>query len=212
MVAWLREVNMTMQLLTEHLLPNEANLIVESSKDSKNMYLKGIFMQAELKNRNGRIYPLSEMVNAVASVQEGIKNNSFLGCLDHPETLTVQLAQVSHLITELKMNGNNAVGTMKILNTPSGLILAELYKGGVRPAVSSRGAGNVNGEGLVEGFNLIAIDAVAHNSAHGANPAVVYEAMQHKIITTLAEQVQQDPDAQKFFKAEILKFIKSIHK
>lgn len=199
-----------MKLLIEHLLPNEANLIVEASRDSKGMYLKGILMQAELKNRNGRIYPLHEMVNAVTSVQDSIKNNSFLGECDHPTELNVSLQKVSHLISELKMVGNNAIGTFKILNTPCGLILQELYKAGVRPAVSSRGAGNVNQDGLVEGFNLIAIDAVAHNSAQGANPSLVYEAMQHSKIQTLAEQVQHDVDAQKFFKAEILNFIKQI--
>lgn len=201
-----------MKPLIECLLPNEANLIIESNKTDKSMYLKGIVMQAELKNRNGRIYPLTEMVNAVASVQESIKNSSFMGCLDHPDTLTVQLAQVSHLITELKMVGNNAIGTFKILNTPSGNVLQELYKGGVRPAVSSRGAGNVNHEGLVEGFNLIAIDAVANQSAPGANPSLVYEAMQSKKIMTLAEQVQQDVDAQKYFKKEILILLKTIFK
>src|SRR5665213_2566760 len=118
---------MKTELLIEHLLPNEANLIVEASRDNKSMYLKGILMQAELKNRNGRIYPLTEMVNAVTSVQESIKNNAFMGECDHPETLSVALSRVSHLITELHMVGNNAVGTFKILNTPCGLILQELY-------------------------------------------------------------------------------------
>ena len=203
---------MKTELLIEHLLPNEANLIVESSKDSKNMYLKGILMQAELKNRNGRIYPLSEMVNAVASVQDSIRNNSFLGECDHPTELNVSLSRVSHIVTELKMSGNNAIGTFKILNTPCGLILQELYRAGVRPAVSSRGAGNVNQDGLVEGFNLIAIDAVANQSAPGANPSLVYEALQSKKIITLAEQVQQDSDAQKYFKKEILNLIREIIK
>lgn len=202
---------MKTELLIEHLLPNEANLIVEASATDKSMYLKGIFMQAELKNRNGRIYPLHEMVNAVALLNEQIKtNNGVLGENGHPETLVIDMMRASHVIEAVHMEGSNAIGKCKLLNTPAGLIAQEVYKNGIKPAVSSRGTGSVNSDGLVEGFSVLTVDLVTQNSAYGANPDLVYEAMQSKKIMTLAEQVQQDVDAQKYFKKEILSFIKTV--
>lgn len=201
---------MKTQLLIERLSPNEANMLVEASNNQdKNMWLSGIVMQAELKNRNGRIYPLTEMLNAVTQLNEQIKaNNGVVGELDHPESLSINYKNASHIITELKMSGNNVLGKCKLLNTPPGLVAQEVYKNGIRPCVSSRGAGNVTSEGIVEGFNLITIDIVATNSAPGANPSTMYESLQGRKVLTLAEQLQHDPAAQKFFKKEILKFIR----
>lgn len=201
--------------LIERLTPNEANLIMETSRSAaateKYMWLHGIVMQAELKNRNGRLYPLTEMVNAVAQLNEQIRaNNGIVGELDHPETLSINYKNASHIITELKMDGNNVIGKCKLLNTPPGLVAQEIYKNGIRPAVSSRGAGSVTSEGIVEGFNLITIDIVATNSAPGANPSAVYESTQGRKVLTLAEQMQQDPAAQKYFKKEIVKLIKQM--
>lgn len=199
--------------LIERLTPNEANLVMETSRSSpdKSMWLHGIVMQAELKNRNGRLYPLNEMVNAVTQLNEQIKaNNGVVGELDHPETLSINYKNASHIITELKMDGNNVIGKCKLLNTPAGLVAQEIYKNGIRPAVSSRGAGSVTSEGIVEGFSLITIDIVATNSAPGANPFTVYESVQGRKVLTLAEQLQQDPAAQKYFKKEILNLIKEI--
>jgi hypothetical protein len=190
-------------------------MIAEASVQGKDVWLKGVFMQAEVHNRNGRKYPLNEMVNAVAMMNTQIKeNNGVFGELDHPETLTINLKNISHVITELKMDGNNVVGKARLLDTPMGLIGKELIRSGVRSGVSSRGAGNVTSDGIVEGFNLITIDIVATPSAPGATPSSVYEALQTKLgkqVYTLAEQVQQDATAQKFFKNEIMKFIREMN-
>jgi hypothetical protein len=206
---------MKTELLIEHLAPNEACMVTESATQGKDVWLKGIFMQAETFNRNRRKYPLSEMVSAVGSLNQQItENNGVFGELDHPETLTINLKNISHVITELKMDGNNVMGKARLLETPMGLIGKELIKSGVRTGVSSRGAGNVNNDGIVEGFNLITIDIVATPSAPGATPTSVYESLQSKLgikVMTLAEQLQHDPSAQKHFKKSILEFIKSVN-
>ena len=199
-------------LLIEELQPSECNLIQESSQDGKSLWLSGIFMQADLKNRNGRNYPLSEIAAAV----EGSKNriseqNGIMGELDHPQSLQINLDRVSHVITELWMQGNNAFGKAKLLNTPMGNIAQELIKSGVKVGVSSRGAGNVNESGGVTGFNFITVDIVAQPSAPNAYPGSIYESLQmakngHNIVT-LAEQVRHDDAAQKYLKKEIMKWL-----
>ncbi|PPD55706.1 MAG: hypothetical protein CTY12_00170 [Methylotenera sp.] len=205
-------MSMSSILLIEELQPSECNLIQESSQDGKSLWLSGIFMQADLKNRNGRNYPLSEIAAAV----EGSKNriteqNGIMGELDHPQSLQINLDRVSHVITELWMQGNNAFGKAKLLNTPMGQIAQELIKSGVKVGVSSRGAGNVNESGGVTGFNFITVDIVAQPSAPNAYPGSVYESLQlakngHNIVT-LAEQVRHDDAAQKYLKKEIMKWL-----
>lgn len=205
---------MSTQILIEELQPSECNLIQESSQDGKNLWLSGIFMQADLKNRNGRNYPLSEIAAAVNGSKTRItEQNGIMGELDHPSSLQVNLDRVSHVITELWMQGNNAFGKAKLLNTPMGLIAQELIKSGIKVGVSSRGAGNVNESGGVTGFQFITVDIVAQPSAPAAYPGSIYESLNnsrngHNIIT-LAEQVRQDPAAQKYFKKEILTWLET---
>lgn len=202
---------MTPQILIETLNPTSCNLIQEASVDGKNCFLSGVFMQAEAKNRNGRIYPLIEMVKAVDTANTMIKEqNGIFGELDHPQTLTINLDRISHVITELRMDGNNAIGKAKIIDTPMGNIAKKLIESGVRLGVSSRGAGSVNAGGIVEGFGFITVDLVATPSAN-AHPTAVYESLMndasgYKAIT-LAEQMKHDPAAQKYFETEIKKFI-----
>ena len=200
-------------LLVEELLPAECNLIKESSQDGKSLWLSGIFMQADLKNRNGRNYPLSEIAEAVngskTRIQEG---NGIMGELDHPQSLSINLDRVSHVITEMWMNGNNAYGKAKLIpNTPMGDIAIALVQAGVKLGVSSRGAGNVNESGGVTGFQFITVDIVAQPSAPHAYPGSVYESLQHthngQKVLTLAEQLQHDDAAQKYFKKEILAWL-----
>lgn len=199
------------QLLIESLGASEANIITETFKDKKDTYLHGIFMQAEQKNRNNRIYPLSEMVSAVTAMNEHIKQyGGLFGELDHPENrLSIAMDRISHVITEMYMEGNNVIGKAKLLDTPMGLIAKEIAKS-ARYGVSSRGAGQVNEDGTVSGFRLVTIDLVANPSAYGATPNTIYESIegykQGKILT-LAEAVKHDDSAQKFFKKEIAKFI-----
>lgn len=199
------------RLLIESIGPAESNIITESV-NGKDMYLHGIFMQAEQKNRNGRTYPLSEMTTAVASMNEHIKlYGGLFGELDHPaDRLTIAMDRISHVITELYMDGNNVIGKAKLLDTPMGEIAKSISRSGARYGVSSRGAGQVNESGEVSGFRLVTIDLVATPSAHGAMPNTIYEAVENfnggKLLT-LAEAVRNDPKAQKYFKEEIKKFV-----
>jgi hypothetical protein len=199
-------------LLIEELTPEECSLITEASSDGKDMWLSGIFMQASIKNRNGRLYPLNELATAVKSAEQRIKEqNGLLGELDHPQTLTINLDRVSHVITGLKLEGNNVVGKAKLINTPMGNIAKELIKSGWLPGVSSRGAGSVNEGGGVSGFQFVTVDIVAQPSAPGALPSTVYESLgmskNGKQIMDLAESVRHDPYAQKYFSKEIRKFL-----
>jgi len=202
-------------LLIEELQPSECNLIQEAATDqsgNKSLWLSGIFMQADMKNRNGRNYPLSEIAAAVDGTKARItEQNGIMGELDHPQTLQINLDRVSHVITEMWMNGNNAFGKAKLLNTPMGAIAQELIKNDVKVGVSSRGAGNVNESGGVTGFQFITVDIVAQPSAPGAYPGSIYESLQmakngHHIMT-LSEQIQHDAAAQKYLKKEILKWL-----
>lgn len=199
-------------LLIEELTPEECSLITEASSDGKDMWLSGIFMQASIKNRNGRLYPINELATAVKSAESRIKEqNGLLGELDHPQTLTINLDRVSHVITGLKLEGNNVVGKAKLINTPMGNIAKELIKSGWLPGVSSRGAGTVNEGGGVSGFQFVTVDIVAQPSAPGALPSTVYESLgmakNGKQVMDLAESVRHDPAAQKYFSKEIHKFL-----
>ena len=191
-------------------MPSEGNIITESKKGG-DIWIQGIFMQADIKNRNGRNYPLAEMVNAVKQANILISDNGgIFGELDHPQTITINMDRISHAITELYMEGTNAIGKAKLLDTPMGKIAKVLAESGVRYGVSSRGAGSVNESGGVTGFGLVTVDIVATPSAHGAMPETVYESLiktNSTEIITLAEQAMHDDSAQKFFKAEILKFL-----
>lgn len=203
---------MKSQLLIEELTPHEANVIAESSQDGKNAFLSGIFMQAGVKNRNGRVYPVNEINEAVKIAKQVIKErNGIMGELDHPQTLSINLDRVSHVITELDMQSSNAVGKARMLNTPMGNIARELIGSGVALGVSSRGAGQVNEDGGVSGFQFVTVDIVAQPSAPNAYPQTVYESLEmarngHNILD-LAEAVKHDAAAQKYFKEEIMKWI-----
>jgi|688.fasta_scaffold00131_37 hypothetical protein len=208
---------MKTQFLVETLTYDQGNLIQESVVDTegKNLYLSGCFMQAETKNRNGRIYPITEMQNAVARLTEQIKQTGGVwGELDHPPSLQVASDRVSHVIQELRVEGNNVYGKAKILNTPMGQIAKVLItESGVKPGVSSRGAGEVNEQGIVSGFNLITVDIVGTPSCASAYPTSIYESLDESVkgrrILTLAESVQEDQSAQKYLVTEIKKWLDS---
>jgi len=203
---------MTSQLLFEELSPSQAGLITESSPDGQNTWLNGIFMQGGIKNRNGRLYPINEIAAAVTSAQQKIKeSNGIFGELDHPQTLSINLDRISHVITEIRVEGQNAIGKAKLLSTPMGNIARELANSGVALGVSSRGAGQVNEDGGVSGFNFVTVDIVAQPSAPNAYPSTVVESLDmakngHNIIS-LAEDMKNDEAAQKYFKKEIEKWL-----
>ena len=159
-----------MKLIAEY---NEQGIecIVEAKEDgSKNHFIEGVFMQAESKNRNGRIYPKAIMEGAVDKyVTEQVSQNRAVGELNHPEGPTVNLDKVSHKITELSWKGNDVVGKAQILDTPMGNIVKGLLEGGVQLGVSTRGMGSLeekNGIMFVkDDFVLNTVDIVQDPSA-----------------------------------------------
>ena len=208
---------MSQQILIETLNPNEAK-IQESKQEGKHWYLNGIFMQAEKKNGNGRIYPKHVLEKAVNQINEKIeKGFNVLGELEHPETLSINLNNVSHVIEKLEWQGNNVIGRAKILDTPKGEIVKALLKEGIKLGVSSRGSGSTKRDGeviLVESFNLVTVDIVATPSAPEAFPQSLKESVEmiynDPKIRPLSEAVIEDKKAQVFFEKEIKKFLENI--
>lgn len=149
---------------------NEVQTMITESKDgSKKHYIQGIFAQADLKNRNGRIYPKAVMESAVKAYQPLIEGKRALGELNHPNHPQVNLERASHIIESLKFDGNNVIGKAKLLEgTPMGKIAIGLIEGGVQIGVSTRGLGSIveqNGTKVVQNdFNMSAIDIVGDPS------------------------------------------------
>lgn len=136
-----------MRLLQEYIEPSSVDCITESTADGKkHLYIKGVFAEAELKNRNNRIYPKSIMENSIKKyVDNYVSKNRALGELSHPEgRVSIAPERASHLITDLRMEGNTVYGKAKILNTPQGQIARGLLEGGVQLGVSTRGLGSVH--------------------------------------------------------------------
>jgi len=162
-----------MKLITE--MTEDVQLLIEEDKSTgvKNHYIQGVFMQAEQKNRNGRIYPLDIMSNEVERYNTDlVSRNRAMGELNHPQGPTVNLDRVSHMIKDLKCEGNDVIGKAKLLDTPMGNIAKNLVNEGAQLGVSSRGMGSLeekNGVNYVkDDFMLSAVDIVADPSAPGA--------------------------------------------
>jgi Prohead core protein serine protease len=208
---------MKLSYLRETLSFDQAQVVLESDdKDGKNLYLKGIAIQGGIRNANGRVYPVNEIEKAVKTLNDQIQNGySVLGEVDHPEDLKVNLDRVSHMITQMWMEGPNGYGKMKILPTPMGNLVRTMLESGVKLGVSSRGSGNVSdGTGQVSDFEIITVDVVAQPSAPGAYPTPVYE---HLLNTRrggraiqIATETKEDPKAQKYLKEALLHVIKGL--
>jgi hypothetical protein len=160
-----------MKLITEMI--EDVEYLVEGSGDNKNYYIEGVFMQAEQKNRNGRVYPKRFITPAVDKyITEYVNQNRALGELNHPSGPTVNLDKVSHIIKELHCNGNNFIGKAKVLDTPMGKIVKNLIEEGAKLGVSSRGMGSLKKSGGINevqnDFILSAVDIVADPSAPDA--------------------------------------------
>jgi len=131
-----------MKLIKE--ITEDVQYIQEEKDGKKNLYIEGVFLQSNLKNRNGRVYPKEVMAKEVARyTTEQIDKNRALGELGHPDGPTVNLDRVSHMIVSLKEDGNNWIGKAKILETPMGKIAANLIEAGAQLGVSSRGLGSI---------------------------------------------------------------------
>ena len=162
-----------MKLIREEL--TNTDFLVEDDNGKKNYFIEGIFMQSNIKNRNGRRYPLDVMTNEVKRYdKENIKKNRAFGELGHPDGPTINLERVSHMITNLEMEGENVKGKAKIMDTPYGKIVKNLMDEGATLGVSSRGMGSLkqgrDGSSEVQGdfYLATAADIVADPSAPDA--------------------------------------------
>lgn len=204
--------------LLERLSYDDAQIRVESieNKDgSKNLFMKGIFIQGGVRNQNQRVYPIDEISKAVDSVNEKLQGGfSVLGEADHPEELTVNLDRVSHMITEMWMDGKNGYGKLKIIPTPMGNIVQTLLDSGAKLGVSSRGSGNVTEDGKVSDFEIVTVDVVAQPSAPDAYPQSMYESLMNMRggyrMHNMARYAHVDKVAQKHLTSDIVKFINEL--
>ena len=163
----------TVKLFSEAV--EDAELIVEETDSGKKNYkIKGVFLQADIKNRNGRVYPMEVLQKEVAKYDKNfIKENRAFGELGHPDGPTVNLERVSHMITSLKEDGKNFIGEAKVMDTPMGKIVKNLMDEGCKLGVSSRGMGSLDQKGganyVRDDFYLAtAADIVADPSAPNA--------------------------------------------
>lgn len=204
--------------LREHLTFDQARVqVLHEGKDGKDLYMKGICIQGGIKNANQRVYPVNEIQKAVKTLNDQISSGySVLGEVDHPDDLKINLDRVSHMITEMWMDGPNGYGKMKILPTPMGQLVQTMLESGVKLGVSSRGSGNVSeySGGEVSDFEIITVDVVAQPSAPGAYPTPIYE---HLLNTKgglaakgLAAEVANDKRAQKHLKEALTNIIKGL--
>jgi Prohead core protein serine protease len=202
-----------MKLIREEI--ESVEFIVEERNGKKSLYIEGVFLQGDIKNRNGRMYPMETLRREVARYNENhVQAGRALGELGHPDGPTVNLDRVSHKITSLRESGSNFIGKAKILNTPMGKIAESLISEGVKLGVSSRGVGSlrVSREGINvvgEDFMLAtAADIVADPSAPDAFVSGImegkewvwdggilrekYAAKTYKRINTLVDQKKLD--------------------
>jgi hypothetical protein len=200
--------------LSEHLSFDQAKIVLErdeSSDGRKSLHLNGICIQGDIRNANQRVYSSEEIGRAVKTLNEQIAGGySVLGEVDHPQDLKINLDRVSHMITKMWMDGPNGYGKLKILPTPMGQLVQTMLESGVKLGVSSRGSGEVDQSGKVNGFEIITVDVVAQPSAPGAYPTPVYEHLMNNTggyqAYRIAQEVKGDPQAQKYL-AESLKRI-----
>tara|TARA_Y100000114_G_scaffold83990_1_gene77532 strand:- start:1099 stop:1734 length:636 start_codon:yes stop_codon:yes gene_type:complete len=207
---------MTSVYLKENLTYDQARMVTETTKDGKDLFLKGICIQGGVKNANQRVYPVSEISTAVSTLNEQITGgDSVLGEVDHPDDLKINLDRVCHMITEMWMDGPNGYGKLKILPTPMGTLVRTMLDSGVKLGVSSRGSGNVNeATGEVSEFEIVTVDVVAQPSAPNAYPTAIYEGllnMKHgHNALGIAAEAQENSRVQKYLKDEALRLIKEL--
>ena len=205
-----------MNYLREHLTFDQARMVTETANEGKDLYMKGICIQGGVKNANQRVYPVSEISNAVKQLNDQIvQGNSVLGEVDHPDDLKINLDRVSHMISEMWMDGPNGYGKLKILPTPMGTLVKTMLESGVKLGVSSRGSGNVaESSGDVSDFEIVTVDCVAQPSAPNAYPKAIYEGLLnmrngHNVLE-IAKEANGNNRVQKYLKDEVTRLIKDL--
>ena len=163
-----------MKLLTEWLpLSVKPGMIAESrASNGGKIFLTGVLQRCDTLNQNGRIYPRSVLEREMMNYQKFIKENRALGECDHPDTSVIELKNVSHIVREASLQGDDVVGTIELLDTPAGKILQSLVESGITLGISSRGVGSTINEAgnqiVQEDFQLICFDMVSEPSTPGA--------------------------------------------
>jgi hypothetical protein len=205
-----------MNYLRETLTFDQARVVTETANEGKDLFMKGICIQGGVKNANERVYPVSEISNAVKQLNDQITSgNSVLGEVDHPDDLKINLDRVSHMITEMWMDGPNGYGKLKILPTPMGTLVKTMLESGVKLGVSSRGSGNVaESTGDVSDFEIVTVDCVAQPSAPNAYPKAIYEGLLnmrngHNVLA-IAREANGNNRVQKYLKDEVTRLIKDL--
>ena len=204
--------------LAENLSFDQAKIVIEQHEEgdifnkTKSLHLSGICIQGDIRNANQRVYSTEEIGRAVKTLNEQISGGySVCGEVDHPEDLKINLDRVSHMITKMWMDGPNGYGKLKILPTPMGNIVQSMLQSGVKLGVSSRGSGEVDSGGNVQGFEIITVDVVAQPSAPGAYPTPVYEHLMNNKggykAYRIAQEVKGDPQAQKYISESLKRII-----
>ena len=198
------------------MAPAQAGLKLLESEDGKDLFMAGLFIQGDTKNQNGRVYPKSEIERAVESVRSRLgTGETVLGELDHPEELQINLDRVSHIITDMSVDGSDGLGKLKIIDTPMGNIARSLLKAGAKLGVSSRGSGNVNESGQVSDFDIVTVDIVAQPSAPDAYPKTIYESLFNMrggaVIYNTAAALTHDISAEKHLIKAMTGFIRELN-
>lgn len=186
---------MSKQLIVDYIpfqvTPQQINESLENN--GGRLIVKGTLQRSDAQNQNGRVYPREILMREAKKYDTFIKERRALGELDHPDSNVINLNNVSHNVLEMHWEGNDLVGTVEVLSTPSGNILKELFKSGIRLGISSRGMGSVkemmseDGSGQVlqvqPDFELIGFDFVSNPSTHGAFLSPVNESVGAKTAT-----------------------------
>jgi len=201
--------------LREHLTFDQAQIVLENANEGKDLYMKGICIQGDVRNANQRVYPVNEIGRAVKTLNDQIQNGfTPLGEVDHPDGLNINLDRVCLMIESMWMDGANGYGKLKILPTPMGQLVKTMLEADVKLGVSSRGAGEVDNNGNVADFEMITVDVVAQPSAPGAYPTPIYEQLLNARggmkAYELAQATKHDNKAQKYLKESLINIISKL--
>lgn len=207
-----------MKLIVETMDDSSLQYVKESLEGNKCWRIKGPFLQSEDKNRNGRIYPKTIIEREVSKYKKNfIETKRAMGELDHPPTPSLNLDRVSHLIEDLYMDGNLAIGTAKILDTPMGRIASSLLEAGVKLGVSSRGIGSLKGDHVNDDFSLLHVDIVGDPSAQSSFVDGILESKEFiikdsKIIEYEYDKLKRNIDTKgsKYILENLREFLKGI--
>lgn len=200
------------KVLIETIMPESNPVKLIEGKDGGKVWLEGTAIQGEVQNHNGRTYPLAEITNAVASMNERItKLGPILGECDHPEGIQTSVARASHMISKMWMAENDGHARFEVVPVGLGAIVEGFVRRGARLGVSSRGTGNVSPNGLVSEFDIVTIDVVANPSAPNAYPNPIIESAMGtrlgRATMDVATALREDKTAQKHFERQLERFI-----